>query len=170
MLQNHPKCFKVLQMLQNVPKCSNILQYAQNTSKWSQRVPNGPLWSKMMSNGVKWFQMIQMVLNDPKWSQMGLNGQNGPMGSNVVQIVKNGSGATRSPGLVLDIQEFWHQYTKMRPGQNWTSKSFLWFSLNGPRAIQSISCDVHCLFVCLSVCPLQKTILGMSYYSHLQRS
>ena len=89
MLQNPPKCFKILQMLQNVPKCSNILQYAQNTSKWSQRVPNGPLWSKMMSNGVKWFQMIQMVLNDPKWSQMGPNGQNGPMGSNVVQYGPN---------------------------------------------------------------------------------
>ena len=106
MAQNAPKWSNTLPNGPNAPnisKCSNMLQ---NTSKWSQRVPNGPLWSKMMSNGVKWFQMIQMVLNDPKWSQMGPNGQNGPMGSNVVQIVKNGSGATRSPGLVLDIQEF----------------------------------------------------------------
>ena len=67
----------------------------------------------MVQYGPIWSTIIQMVQNGPKWSIIVQNlsklVQNGPKGSNMVQYdpklslkkYPNGSGITKSPGLVL---------------------------------------------------------------------
>ena len=59
---------------------------------------NGPIWSYMVQTSQKWSRMI------PNLSKIIQKGPNDPIWSNMVQIClknhRNGSGITRSPGLV----------------------------------------------------------------------